>query len=296
MRSPARRVTHAGMLVLCLLGLLALAPAMAPAGAAPARRAGASTLLGGINITGVDEYSRPAEADRDISWAKKLHAKLVRLEIPWSAFEPHAAGQVAPGPLAYTDRLVSDAAAAGIRIIMMAESTPCWASSAPASLLRKCAPGRTDAASSWPPSRPGDFAAFAAFLAQRYGRQLAAIEVWNEPDQINQHYFAGPHKPERYAAILRAAYPAIKRADPNVLVLGGSIVGSNGRFLQLLYAAGIKGYYDALAVHYYHLTLASVRSIHEVQLANGDHTPLWLDEFGWSSCWPATRSSRNRRA
>jgi len=42
-------------------------------------------------------------------------------------------------------------------------------------------------------------------------------------------------------------------------------------------------------VHFYTLTLASLRSIHEVQLANGDTKPLWLDEFGWSSCWPRYR-------
>jgi len=39
-------------------------------------------------------------------------------------------------------------------------------------------------------------------------------------------------------------------------------------------------------MHYYTLTLASLRSIHEVQVASGDTKPLWLDEFGWSSCWP----------
>jgi hypothetical protein len=69
-------------------------------------------------------------------------------------------------------------------------------------------------------------------------------------------------------------------------VLAGSLVGSNGVFLRALYAAGIKGYYDGLAVHFYNLTLGSLRAIHETQLANGDDTPLWLDEFGWSSCWP----------
>jgi hypothetical protein len=72
-------------------------------------------------------------------------------------------------------------------------------------------------------------------------------------------------------------------------VLAGSLVGANGVFLRALYAAGIKGYYDGLAVHFYTLTLASLRSIHEVQLANGDTKPLWLDEFGWSSCWPRYR-------
>ena len=72
-------------------------------------------------------------------------------------------------------------------------------------------------------------------------------------------------------------------------MLAGSLVGANGVFLKALYAAGIKGYYDGLAVHYYTLTLASLRSIHEVQVANGDTKPLWLNEFGWSSCWPRYR-------
>ncbi len=74
--------------------------------------------------------------------------------------------------------------------------------------------------------------------------------------------------------MLRAAYPAIKQANPNVPVLAGSLVGSNGVFLRALYAAGIKGYYDGLAVHFYNLTLGSLRAIHEVQLANGDTKPL----------------------
>jgi hypothetical protein len=136
---------------------------------------------------------------------------------------------------------------------------------------------------------PADYAPIVALLARRYSGQLAAIEVWNEPDQANEAYFAGPHKAQRYARVLRAAYPAIKQASPSLPVLAGSLVGSNGVFLKALYAAGIKGYYDGLSVHFYTLTLASLRSIHEVQLANGDTKPLWLDEFGWSSCWPRHR-------
>ncbi len=207
------------------------------------------------------------------------------MEVPWSVMEPNGA-KVESRALAYVDRVVEDAAADGIQIIMMVQSTPCWASSAPASLLGRCQPGRESQASSWPPAQPADFAAFCAYLTQRYGKHLKAIEIWNEPDQVNEAYFAGPNKAAQYAALLRAAYPAIKQANPGVAVLAGSLVGSNGAFLRALYGAGIKGYYDGLAVHFYHLTLASVRSIHEVQLANGDSTPLWLDEFGWSSCWP----------
>jgi hypothetical protein len=166
------------------------------------------------------------------------------------------------------------------------DSTPCWASSAPSSLTKGCKRTVGDFVS-WPPSNPAAFAHVAAFLAARYRNQLEAFEVWNEPDHSNQLYFAGPDKPERYAAILRAAYPEIKAAAPNVPVLAGALVGWNGELLKALYAAGIKGYYDGLSVHYYDLVLADLRAIHQVQLQNSDTKPLWLAEFGWSSCAPA---------
>jgi hypothetical protein len=275
------------LLTLGLCMLAWLAPAT-HAKTTPSARPSSTPPLGGVNIVGVGAESL-READLAISQAHVLHAKVVRTAVPWSTLEPRGPDQIDPRSLAFLDRLVSDAAANGIRVIMVVDSTPCWASSAPASLLRTCVPGESSKANAWPPSHPASYAAFVAYLAQRYGTRLAAIEVWNEPDQANQLYFAGPSKPQRYAAILRAAYLAIKQANPNVRVLAGSLVGANGVFLRALYAAGIKGYYDGLAVHFYTLTLASLRSIHEVQLANGDTKPLWLDEFGWSSCWPRYR-------
>jgi Cellulase (glycosyl hydrolase family 5) len=258
-----------------------LALALAPAASAGA----AKGPLGGINIPGLAPGSQPAEADPSIALARKLHAKIVRVELPWSVLEPEGPA-LDPGALAFTDRLVNDAAADGIKVSVVVDKTPCWASSAPAPILSACNPHSESQADAWPPTDPSTYAAVLAALAHRYGNKLAAIEVWNEPDQSNEDYFAGPEKPANYAKLLRAAYPAVKAVDPSLPVLGGSLVGSNGAFLRALYAAGIKGYYDGLSVHYYHLTLASLRSIREVQVANGDTKPLWLDEFGWTSCWP----------
>jgi hypothetical protein len=270
------------------LALCALAPTPVSGNATQTKPVQARTaLLGGVDIPGVSARGSSASADRTIAAANALHARVVRAEVPWAAFEP-ARGRIDPSVQAYTDRLVADAAAAGIGVIMVVDSTPCWTSSAPGALLAACGPGAS-AANAWPPVDSGAYAAFVAYLAHRYGPHLAAIEVWNEPDQSNEAYFAGPEKAARYAALLRAAYPAIKAADAGLPVLAGSLVGSNGAFLRLLYAAGIKGYYDGLSVHFYTLTLGSLRSIHEAQLANGDHTPLWLDEFGWTSCWPRER-------
>jgi hypothetical protein len=244
--------------------------------------------LGGVTATGLAFGTSVGKIDQQIALARSLGAHTLRVEIPWSTLEP-AQGSFDPRTLALTDHLMSQASAAGIRVVALAMRTPCWASSAPEPLLHRCKPGRSSKANNWPPSDPNAYGSFVAFLATRYGSKLAAIEVWNEPDQANEDYFAGPNKAQRYAAMLRAAYPAIKHADPALPVLGGSLVGSNGAFLKALYAAGIKGYYDGLSVHFYNLVLGSLRYLHEVQLANHDTKPLWLNEFGWSSCWPRQR-------
>lgn len=254
--------------------------------AAREARPATSAPQGGVNIVSSSGRAPLALVDREIATARALNARVVRTEVPWSAFEPSASGQIEPKAQAFLDRLVSDATASGMRVIVVVDSTPCWASSAPATLLSECSPGRLSKANAWPPREPSAYASFVSYLAARYGTDLAAIEVWNEPDQSNEDYFAGPEKPQRYATVLRAAYTAIKQVNPAIPVLAGSLVGSNGVFLRALYAAGIKGYYDGLAVHFYTLTLASLRALHEVQVANRDTTPLWLDEFGWSSCWP----------
>jgi hypothetical protein len=276
------------------LAAASLAVACTTAQADSTARRASTPSQDGVNVIGLYSGARPIVADNEISLARKLHARVVRAGVWWSALEPLREGGVDSASLAFLDRLVADASAAGMRVILTVDSTPCWASSAPAYLLARCVPGKITAANAWPPMSPAPYAATVAYLARRYGSALAAIEIWNEPDQSNQLYFAGPHKVQRYAAILRAAYTAIKQANPAVPVLGGSLVGSNGQFLRALYAAGIKGYYDGLSVHFYSLVLASLRAIREVQLANGDARPLWLDEFGWPSCYPQQRAQEEQ--
>jgi hypothetical protein len=276
------KLTMAPALATALLVLLAPVEAQGVVSPTP------GPPLGGVNATGLTYGSTPATVEQEIAWASSLHAHAIRVEIPWATLEP-TPGQIEPKALAFTDSVVDQAAAAGIKVVALTMWTPCWASSAPASLLSKCRPNNGGKAQAWPPVNPAAYGSFAAFVAARYGSKLAAIEVWNEPDQSNEDYLAGPNKAQHYAELLRAAYPAIKSADPRMTVLGGSLVGSNGVFLRALYAAGIKGYYDGLSVHFYTLVLGSLRYLHEVQLRNGDHTPLWLNEFGWSSCWPAQR-------
>jgi hypothetical protein len=113
---------------------------------------------------------------------------------------------------------------------------------------------------------------------------LTAYEVWNEPDQVNEKYWAGPNKIPRYVAMTKAVYGPLKAINPQLQVLAGSFVGINGAWLQALYNAGIKGFYDGIAVHFYDLPLSGLKTTRAVQTKNGDKAPLWLTEFGWTSC------------
>ncbi|HEX2016242.1 MAG TPA: glycosyl hydrolase [Solirubrobacteraceae bacterium] len=276
--APHRRSRHAARLV-CALAALGLLALLAPAGVWAAQ-------LRGVQLLGLRPDTTASQVDTQLDIARRIGARTVRVEASWADIEPQSKGRPDQRYLGLVDHFVSGAAARGIRIVMVVDGTPCWASSAPEGVRNGCGGAQQAQSVSYPPSDPADYAAIAGFLAGRYAGRLAAFEVWNEPDHYNEYYFRGPDKPQRYAAILRAAYPAIKSADASLPVLAGSLVGADGRFLRALYAQGIQGSYDGLAIHYYTSVLASIRAIRQTQSQAHDSKPLWLTEFGWSSCLP----------
>ena len=199
-----------------------------------------------------------------------------------------APGRSTPGRSPSPTGSIADAAAAGIHVIMTVDNTPCWASSAPAPLLHELQPRAAERRQRLAARRPRRRTRRSSPTSPRAtARALAAIEVWNEPDQANEDYFAGP----RQSRTLRGGAARGLSRDQGSEPRGGGArridrgpqrSSSCGRSMR----RGSRASTTASSVHFYTLTLAAVRSIHEVQLANGDATPLWLDEFGWTSCWP----------
>ena len=104
---------------------------------------------------------------------------------------------------------------------------------------------------------------------------------------------------------MKAAYPAIKSAEPSATVVLGGLTGNDYEFLSQLYADGAKGSFDAVAVHTdticdvespYEIlrngqtdprinrwSFLGYRTVHEVMLAHGDGSPIWMTELGWST-------------
>ena len=87
----------------------------------------------------------------------------------------------------------------------------------------------------WKPDRRA-FARFAGAVAGRYRSAVDRYVLWNEPNQPDwlepqwecSRRVCDPVSPHLYRRLVRAAYPAIKAADPGAQVLIGAL-GSRGR-------------------------------------------------------------------
>lgn len=232
-------------------------------------------LITGVNLA--DLSKAYLINDLGFDWGKGF--------VNWGTVEPE------PGQFRWVDpdNVVKALGDQQVKILMRVHGTPQWARPANTNL-------------SHPPTDIADFANFMTALAARYKGQVTAYEIWNEP---NLYYEWGnqPPDPAAYAHMLKTAYLAVKSVDPNALVISGGLSTTGGgsdtaygdlEFLQGMYDAGAKGYFDAFGSHPYPfgnaphqvdpwgLSLSRVEEQYQIMAANGDgDTPIWITEVGW---------------
>jgi polysaccharide biosynthesis protein PslG len=200
-------------------------------------------------------------------------ATSLRDDVGWASVEPTQGNFNWKVP----DEIVTQAALHHLHALLIIDTSPRWASGGPA----------TNSQWYWlPPRSAAAYGEFAAMVAARYGPGgmfwrdhpklsvylLAGLELWNE-ENIKSFWGDETPNPKVYAAMVKAAYPLIKRADPTMtVVLGGLSPGGayddvtcSGRtgtgynasnwngvnYLRALYADGIHGYFDAVGWHPY---------------------------------------------
>lgn len=241
-----------------------------------------------------------ADMDRSIDQMAAANAKWIRVNVSWKAGEQWGKGKFNEGYLGNVDYAIDRARAAGLQIIMpIADDVPFWASADPAKHLGP------DGSQRWniryKPANFGDFADFAAYAANRYkGRGVHVYEVWNEPN-LSRFWPSGVNAGE-YVQMLKAAYPAIKAADPESTVVSGGISSNDWRYVEQMYAAGAGAYLDALGVHPYsgdpdtcwndagtnrrsRYAFCALDELRNIMVAHGDGAkPMYATEFGWSTC------------
>jgi O-antigen ligase len=167
-----------------------------------------------------------------------------------------------------------------------------------------------------PPDDVNAYAAWVEEFARRYGDQLTNYIIWDEPN-LSRHWGGEAVNPSAYAALLTAAADAIRRNDPDAVIVAGPLAptaetGPNNLaeplFLQALYEAGAADAFDVVAAKPYgfdtgpedrvvdieRLNFSRPILLRELMETQGDsHKAVWAGNWGWNSLPPDWSGQRS---
>jgi hypothetical protein len=253
----------------------------------------------GVHTRLTDEVE-PWKIKRTLEMVRELGAPWVVEYFPWAYVEEQ------PGRYnwVHADQVVEHANRQGLTLIARLGYVPQWARP------KDTSPLYLDE------DHFADFAAFAAEFVTRYAGQIKHVIIWNEPNLALEWGYQPPD-PAKYVAMLKAVYPAIKAANPEVQVLAGALAptlappgsdqGVNDlEFLQRMYDLGAADYFDALAIHAYGwhfdpdappdpqvINFRRSELLRAIMVANGDEEkPAFITEGGWNDHPRWTRAVR----
>lgn len=208
----------------------------------------------------------------------------VRLDIAWAQLQPTSRADFdLSWGVPRIDERIAEITARGMKVLLLVYWGPPWAT------------GTTDR--NGVPADPEDFAAAAAWAAQRWRGQVQAIELWNEPDLSS---FLANTSPTTYTALVTAAYRRIKAVNPDVTVVAGAPTYVNTEWFTQFYANGGADHYDALGIHPYvgrsdlppeacpgapdvEYYPCNITNLIDLMRTNGDgDKAIWVTEYGWS--------------
>lgn len=140
------------------------------------------------------------------------------------------------------------------------------------------------------PHTPQDVAAFGRFAeaaAAHFKGRNVRYEIWNEPN-LSQFWLPAPDASE-YAALLREAVAAIRKADPEAKISSGGLSRFDLPFLSRAVDPALAANLTAIGVHPYPQTgpesiapaLAALREW--TARAFGERLEIWDTEWGYSS-------------
>lgn len=232
----------------------------------------------GFSVGAPMTWMSDAEAGRELDAVARTGASWLRVFVDWSRVEPM------PGAYdwGYLDHWIDGALSRGLKVLAMIAYSPEWARPAGSYF-------------SAPPVDSAVFASFVTNVVKRYGDRVSSWEIWNEP---NVPIFFGyqDNRAARYTELLKAAYPAVKAAQPHSTVLAAGMSRAFGPdappvFVEAMYAQGAKGYFDAMAMHPYvypaglavddHNGWSDVERVRQLMVDNGDGgKKIWMTEIG----------------
>ncbi|OYU33846.1 hypothetical protein [Novosphingobium sp. PASSN1] len=214
-------------------------------------------------VLGVQTHFSQGWPASTLALAQQVSAPMLRDSLPWAEAEKARGSYDLGTPAA---QALSAACASGQRLLLTA---------VPVNPLYD--------GGQWVSSAAGNaaFAAYLAALADRFGPCLAGIEVGNEingPGTLL--YPAGTNRAAAYVATLKAVRG---RLGGRTAILGGSTNTIGTGFLKTLFAAGMLGEVDGIAVHPYRSRAegldVELGALNAAMDAAGRRVPIWASEL-----------------
>ena len=198
--------------VVLLMGLLALVrPPQVLVTLGPQQTVFTRNELAGVHTRFVDE-AEAWKIQRGLQMVREMGAGWIVEFFPWAYYEP------SQGHFTWdnADRIVDHANRQGLKIIARLGFVPEWARP------KITDDGRTTTFTYLSSQNYTDFANYAAAFAAHFKGRVQHIVIWNEPN-LSGEWGLRPVDAKAYVELLRAVYPAIKTANPDVLVLVGAL-------------------------------------------------------------------------
>ncbi len=248
----------------------------------PAPIPGARGPVLGVNLFNIHLEPDPAAVQRSFALARDLGAQYARMQVPWDDIEIHARGDFADrrnieavgivDAWAKYDRLVAEANAAEVQLIMRLERPPDWARPQFIAHPAFQAGILEDGNSTGPPDNLADYANFVRTVVERYDGDGTAdapgsplvrhFQIWNEPNLKNEWNWQTP-RPEDFVELLRVGATAAREASPEAVLLFPGLAPTDGldsrapmtelEYLDRVYQADGAAYFDVMAAQSYGL-------------------------------------------
>lgn len=134
------------------------------------------------------------------------------------------------------------------------------------------------------------FAAWSEYMARTYRDSVRYWEVWNEPN-ITGFWKPKPNAAD-YAKLLKATYAAVKRGNPDAVVVAMVTAGIDLGFIERVLKEDTVGFFDAVSVHPYRYPRAPEKGdptmlehLHQLVALLARYgaagTPIYNTEVGW---------------
>ncbi|HUV04862.1 MAG TPA: carboxypeptidase regulatory-like domain-containing protein [Armatimonadota bacterium] len=188
----------------------------------------------------------------------------------------------------------------GLSVLLNLATVPYWASEAPPEALKILNErGHTHLAGTLmiSPNHTDDYVRWVEAVAKHFGDRTEYYEIWNEPDgmagpiihyddegKLQDVWYGGD--PAALTRVLKAAYTTLHRCHPGCTVVACSLE-SKTAFLQGIYEAGGKGYFDAVSIHPYGepgepLLRRWIQEVRDLMVSQGDGDKgIWITEYAW---------------